>query len=383
MDHAYFKDRLSALFDNELPPQEKQIVEEHVRDCAECQSALAKLRQLEDAVKRHSELADTDYWEKSAQKIERQLGFDQQTIITPIRHKWYEQGLAWKALAAAASLAVLAYIGLNSDKILRQKELEPSQAPIERKSIQPPSVAPLDVPRADSAPRQKAEPTDRSVESTKDVVAGKGIDTAVSQGKTKEPSLGAKKISLPMVDRQNVLRLDQKVRDTVEAYLPPPETKIMTNGLPERRIAVAPSTLSAESIRTVPDEAVGRLEEESKEAAVAQIDSAVVDSMLVWWRKKRDALETVRSALPGDDAIGGLNKMAAPTTLKPAERQSPQQTRDEVEKQLLEAWYNIARLTEDADERGEAVAEIRKVADQRRSHNHTVAVDYLRQLGEE
>ena len=74
MEHSFFKDRLSAYFDNELPPQEKQVVEQHLRDCVECRAELTKLRQLEDAVNRHAGLADTDYWEKSAQKIESRLG---------------------------------------------------------------------------------------------------------------------------------------------------------------------------------------------------------------------------------------------------------------------------------------------------------------------
>lgn len=381
MDHAYFKDRLSALFDNELPPQEKQIVEEHVRDCAECQAALAKLQQLEDAVKRHSELADTDYWEESAQKIERQLGFDQQTVITLVRHKWYERGLAWKALAAAASLAVLAYIGLNSDKILRQQDLEPSPTPAEEKRTETPQVSPLGIPHADSAAAQKAEPTKKPLATVRDEAARKGAGAVESQVKVEAPKAEADELA-PLPAPKDVNVSVQMVRESTELGKQI-VSDYATNAVPQKSRAAAPAALSAESIRTVPDEAVGRLEEESKEAAVAQIDSAVVDSMLVWWRKKRDALETVRSALPGDNAIGGLNKMAAPTNLKPAERLSPQQTRDEIERQLLEAWYNIARLTEDAEERGEAVTEIRKVADQRRSHNHAVAVDYLRQLGEE
>jgi len=383
MDHAYFIDRLSALFDNELPPQEKQVVEEHLRGCAECQAALAKLQQLEDAVKRHSQLADTDYWEESAQKIERQLGFDQQTVITPIRHRWYERGLGWKALAAVASIAVLAYIGINSDKILKQRDLAPSPTPAEEKRIETPQVSPVDVPHADTVAPQKAEPTKKPLEVIRDAAVEKRADTAVGQVRVKDQLADVKKMAPPAPASQDI-NLSQRMAPVTAKQ---PEQQILnkfeTASMPERRAVAAPTALSAESNRVVPipDTAARIVEEEADNVSIAQVDTAAVDSTLTWWRKKRDALETVRKTLPGVDAFSGLSKMAAPTKLRSDDKKQPQMTPTEVEKQLLEAWYNVARLTRDAGERDDAVAEIRKVAEGGKSANHAAAVDYLRELG--
>src|SRR5512138_2136801 len=118
MDHSYFRDRVSAFHDRELPPQELAVVEDHVRGCAECQELLAKLERLDALVAQHAELSGGDYWEKSARKIEERLGFAEQTEITPVKRAGWDKGLVWKVTAIAATLAVLAFIGINRDKIM-------------------------------------------------------------------------------------------------------------------------------------------------------------------------------------------------------------------------------------------------------------------------
>ena len=51
MDHSYFKDRVSAYYDRDLPPYELQALEEHLKECAECrnlsQAAAAGLDEAE------------------------------------------------------------------------------------------------------------------------------------------------------------------------------------------------------------------------------------------------------------------------------------------------------------------------------------------------
>ena len=375
MDHAYFKDRLSALFDNELPPQEKQVVEEHVHGCAECQTELAKLQHLEEAVTRHSQLADTEYWEKSARKIEQRLGFEQQTVITPIRRKWYEKGTGWKMVAAAASIAVIAYIGINSDKILKREDLEP------KPTMQSPNVTPPE-------PQREATTDSLTVQLRKDIELSPKVEEPKqvldqqteldSKSKTAAPIL--KKTPPAPVEQKDVSLADQPVRKDEEVNLPPPDLKVQSNQYATGRSAAAPAVLSAETSKAVPDTEVGKVEEESAETVIAQLDTAVTDTMLTFWRKKRDALESVQTTLPGIATFDALKKMA-PSSLKATEKAEPKLTRQEVEKQLLEAWFNLAKLTDDPDERSNSIAQIKLVAENPKSPNHDLAARYLRQLG--
>lgn len=386
MDHAYFKDRLSALFDNELPPQEKQIVEEHLHGCVECQELMTRLRQLDEAVTRHSQLADTDYWEKSAQKIEQRLGFPEQTVVTPIGRRWYEKGMGWKMVAAAASIAVLAYIGINSDKILKREDLQP------RPTMQAPSVTPLE-------PKRKAvADTETNIEGEKDsavaskLVEPKGVidkqDYLDLQKLKKQPATVLKTPPGP----QDASTADKEVIRDQTVDLPLSNESVQTNQYSAGRTAPAPGSLSERATKAAPvpvtDSAGADIRDEVREDALAQIDSVASDSTLTFWRKKRDALVTVQKTIP--EVFGMLErKAAAPTSLKATEKtetkadtSEPKLSQQETEKQLLEAWYNIARLTKDKSERDDAVAGIRKVAENRRSANRTLAVRYLQELEE-
>ncbi len=124
MDHGYFHDRISAWLDGELPPYEAQVVGEHLETCEECQALLARLKQVDDLVDKHSQLdGDDDYWETMAQKIEAKIGLEEEEVVTDIRPK-QRSGLFWKIAAAAASIAVLAFVGLHQDDIFKQKDHE-------------------------------------------------------------------------------------------------------------------------------------------------------------------------------------------------------------------------------------------------------------------
>lgn len=49
-DHAWYRDSLSAWLDGELSAEEHRWVEEHLRDCSECQSELTQIRRVVDLV---------------------------------------------------------------------------------------------------------------------------------------------------------------------------------------------------------------------------------------------------------------------------------------------------------------------------------------------
>ena len=64
MEHSYFKDRISAFIDGELPPYEEQVVREHLSDCEECQKLKADLERLDTLIEEKSGLNDDAYWEE-------------------------------------------------------------------------------------------------------------------------------------------------------------------------------------------------------------------------------------------------------------------------------------------------------------------------------
>ena len=130
MEHSYFKDRISAFIDGELPPYEEKVVEEHLAECEECRQIRAELEKIDFLVEKHSGLNGDEYWEKSAQKIESRLNLLDATVedIKPKESKY--KGLGWKLVTVAASVAVLTFIGLHEKDIFEDIDTSPKmQAP--------------------------------------------------------------------------------------------------------------------------------------------------------------------------------------------------------------------------------------------------------------
>ena len=121
MDHGYFIDRISGYLDGELPDYEQEAVREHLAQCSECRTIYERLRQVDGLVEQHAELSDGDYWEQQAQEIEARLGFagEPDVVDVPVK-RW--SGLGWKLTAAAASIAILVFIGINQTDIFNQAE---------------------------------------------------------------------------------------------------------------------------------------------------------------------------------------------------------------------------------------------------------------------
>jgi len=145
MNHEFYTDRLSSYFDQELKNEEFVIVDEHVKQCVECQQLLAQYAKLDDTINRHAELDDTAYWEKSAQKIEAAIGGDQKTEVIAIPKSTYK-GLWWKISGLAASIAILAFISLYEKDITNDLDQQISPAPVLKKAQPADSVVIVESP---------------------------------------------------------------------------------------------------------------------------------------------------------------------------------------------------------------------------------------------
>ena len=117
------------------------MMEEHIGKCPECQALLAEYKRLDEFVAAKSELGGDDYWEAAAQKIETRLGFPEDTPTKVTDIKKPRNGLGWKIVGIAASVALLTFIGIHQSDIMQSVPGEygaPSLAPVpDMKKIDP------------------------------------------------------------------------------------------------------------------------------------------------------------------------------------------------------------------------------------------------------
>lgn len=184
MNHSYFIDRLSAFHDRDLPAQELQIVEEHVRTCPDCQEQLVRFNRLETFVKVHMPLKDDAYWEQLAHRTEQRLGFTAGTA-TPVSAKPSRITPLWRYAALAASVVLVGFIGLHYSDIMTgvEKKSSTPAAPVVADSTRSdtPPVAPLirePLPTGSTVPppvksETQEKPSDKQVVSSKEDLARK------------------------------------------------------------------------------------------------------------------------------------------------------------------------------------------------------------------
>jgi len=80
MTHEEIKILLSALIDNELSPDEKQIASKHLEECADCRKEYSKLLRLKEVTSdmQYFDLPDrlrAGYWKEIYNRLERGAGW--------------------------------------------------------------------------------------------------------------------------------------------------------------------------------------------------------------------------------------------------------------------------------------------------------------------
>jgi hypothetical protein len=410
MDHSYYRDKISAYVDNELPPQEREIVKQHLKECEECRNLLAELEKLDRFVQQRSQLAGEDYWEQSAQKIEQRLGFIGEAKVTDITpSKW--KGLVPKLAAVAASIAVLGFIALYERDILREasppgmKTMESPRIELDKKS--PPSVE-KDFPKASAPGETEAD------------VAPENVDEpAKKRGKAKfdidKRGVSIKPDAITQTDERK-----EEVRETVADKVEIPPVQETVNEMP-RKVEGAVAGQSAQVIGTL---GTGKLDyyskgtetvsvvredelmisedefspqtkpEVSKESrdsfrlqapvavsmakTVSAVDSDLVlprewlqDNSLEQWRLRRDSLQTLYAELTSPHRILSEAK---------SRQKEGQPSIEEVEGQVLYSYYQIALLTQDESERVMAIDFLKEYAQKSESRYQDLVLSYLREL---
>jgi hypothetical protein len=396
MDHSYFKDRISAYYDRDLPPYELQAVEEHLKDCAECQALLAEFEKLDRMVAEKSELAEGDYWEQSAQKIERALGFEEKTEVIDVRPKSW-RGLGWKIATVAASVAVITFIGLHEGDILQDKtQTAPSlQSDSPASKIQymttPPKLKTEAV--SDSAPTpvhideeevgEKAgvpvSPTDADI--AREIGEGaspKGLGDA----RTLEIQSQLPKAEVVEKSRTSIQSAETDVLEEAGKKSPRGKSpdlsqtksvaiKDMISSEPTADFEVKKPTVNMRETPAVfaPGEGGVALSKEKVDRGLAEAEEVYVGSAgtasLPALRQQRDSLMALYLATYGADTAGQVEQMAvmADKQVRAAKATAPDSTVNVFERQLIDVHYRIAQFTEDKNEREASVRFLKAYAD--------------------
>ncbi len=371
MDHSYFRDKISAYFDNELSPQEREVIEQHLAQCQECRNLLAELKRLDRTVEKHSQLGGEEYWEQSAQRIEQRLGFTEGTKVTDITpSRW--KGLVPKLAAVAASIAVLGFIVLYEGDI--SKEVSP---PIP-KTVEPPQV-----------------------------VSKKGAPTLSKEGTYEKMATEDKETNAvtPVDEREAKVAVAQKEEVITPQELPkiqaakPTPARTVIESVPEKVEVLSPSVDLAVAERgeggIIAEETISvakpKIAQEFSEFKTAHADTAsttqktvsmvVSDTVLPddWlqpvsldkWRHRRDSLQTLYAEVTSPHKVLSAAKSRQKESLPPAQQ---------VEKLLLYAYFQIASLTQDDNERSAAIDFLSKY-DEPESSCKDLAEKLLKELG--
>jgi hypothetical protein len=411
MDHAYYKDRISAYFDGALPPYEQKAVEDHLAQCAECREILEKFRALDSLVAEKSGLGESDYWEQQAQATEQRLGIGQ-TEVTHVRPTRAWQGLTWKLTAAAASIAVVGVIGFYSWESIREKTERP---PVEMApSIPPASVAtPRQVrPEPEKAP-DKGTPGEATEAEKESVVSMRRIADTQNY---RTPAVMGKPAAGEVQETANRAEIEKTGTVTQETLKPVQRVDELLKSAAAEKIrtdsgvfirggragevsylvdsgAAAQSAVAASkpALNVVaPASAAGETRPESivitRDEALSDMaprapvaDSAMIADSLAYWLAQEKALAGGRIAkgksAPLSQNFGAREKATLQSAL--ADRRDS----TDIQLRLLVVYYQIARLSRDSSEVSLARTSLLRLAEDTKSPYQKTAKAYLDSLG--
>jgi hypothetical protein len=341
------------------------------------------LRQLEEVVEKKSQLAGEDYWQQAAHRIEQRLGFTEKakvTVITPSRWK----SLVPKLAAVAASVAVLGFIALYQRELSKNVGGQAPQTPPPAEAVYPHDTAYLL-----NKPLQALSEETLSQKYDAKIISKQ---TAQKLQKPEQPSEMA--VSGQPVEKSNVIQqgAKQPIKKTAEPTAsgvaqeeetkvepsPLPGTIVLAKREPLQRVTCSNDSLhvAAKPVTTIQDllerpETVAQAAEaqpaaefaekpkiQAENAASGEVTPVVVQAPVLpddWlepaslerWRQRRDSLQTLYAELISPHRLMSQAKARGDTTL-PAF--------DQVEQLLLHSQYQVARLTQDENERAIALS---------------------------
>ena len=345
MDHSYYRDRLSAYFDGELPAGEQQEIKLHLGECRECRELLDRMARLDRLVSEHGDLPEDGYWEQSARRIEAQLDRDQDESVTDVREQTTWKSLRWKLAAAAASIAVLTFIAVHRGDILWNESQETPSITVHSPGI--PALKP-EIP-ADVSPREMKKREGVGVSSS-EIRADDQHDDKLS------PQLRAPTVSEPA----DLVAQPETVAITPAEWVP--DLKLTA----KPKAAAAPDIPVKENKLLIDHDYIAGVDLPEKAATAHDRDTVE----LARWRQIRDSLVALTEPRQ-------LPKAAR--TVAAESREDVDSTEVNISMHLMEAYCHIALLTDDENEYDQATDFLRETATGRTSLSEQAKV-CLKQL---
>jgi len=337
MKHEYFKDRISAYHDGDLPPQELELIARHLEECPECRKLLKEFEKFDEMVEKHGGLEEDRYWEESAQKIERAISPPVETKEIDIKQNYWK-GLGWKLAAVAASVAVIGFIALHKSDIMREveKDVAPSV-----KAIQPDT---------DSLLSETIVADNVIVERIPD----KGETEKIEKDKTDIDNLKKSSPEIGRIKEEDITEKDspgiRKGRSVTDAKADEEET-VETK---EQYVKEVPALTSLKKATGGVKQLSLTVKSDESEGEIAEFETLSIEGMdytpprndLQKWRDIRDSTRIMYDryfALKGKSMASFKAEKSEIDSIAMSEAKS-------VEKNLIEAYYNIGLLTDDPDE---------------------------------
>ena len=408
MDHSYYSDRISAYADGELSPMEKEAVRRHLDECEQCRQLLAEIERLDRLVADKASLPDGDYWEQSAQAIERRLDAVAETKITDIS-RFRRTAMTSKIVAVAASVAVLAFIGLYQTDILKDVQqtpriLETPTTKVDKQSRLHPDDEAVERQVLESKMSRRGDVKSETDEETTviEIPPAPEIETDLNEAELIEAAEVAPQANLmdgdtqPTPDAKTVTELLENVSGVakgrsgqvyskatstkIDSVSPEPgyvqSKKAMPHAVEE--VSVTAST-RAQMVATVPSSETLMHDADkivetnaAAETVVSWVVSPPTDTSLDGWRQRRDSLQTLHAEL-----ISPHRELADAK----ARRTRPAVSIEDVERQLLRSYYEIAHLTPDVQERRDAIDYLTRHTENPNACCKGEAEGYLQELG--
>lgn len=402
-DHDFYRERISAFHDRELSEADHQALRDHLRQCSDCRQMLANLRRLDEIVDERGNLDGDEYFEESARKIERKLGFATAPEVVDIRPARFT-GHRWKIAAVAASVAVLTFIGLQHDEIMEgifsdgalseqswetPRGSERTQAGRYQPNVVPPEqdYSPIDLEMDVPVSSEPVEPLEASDE---------------SRDQSAPLKIMSQDIEVDKREKKTTSRAEDEVGSLAEAV---PSTPSFGSGAPQRlddggtkgsgapnrveKSGVARHVMSKEQIETKPVSTVDELLSDVsgvvtssqgdvfiRDGRAGEVNFIQATDSLEFWRVRRDSLSGVFKRV-SEPQSGVANKTSQLVQSEDVEEQS---ANHETERNLVESYYRIAILTTDDTERMACLDSLREHRNSGSATNRELAKKYLEEL---
>ncbi len=359
MNDAYFRDKLSAYLDNQLPPDERLIVEQYLAAHPEAQKELEELRQFTAMVDQQAELRDDLYWEKSAQKIEEKLGFGKAKAPKEKESGWQWTPFRVSAMiATAASLVLVAYIGFKDREHIEQRVEEKTTKVLYKGRND--SISKY----VDSAELFDSISKGVDLEGNPIPIPPPVAPPEKSQTTDKRPQLATDKDVKEIKDSAVSLKAQESVADETAgasqqfaAPAPSASPKMAEQEASKKETAESPMALSAESPVRAAEEDLARTTTDEIGQLLHQRDS-----LYALLKKEKSKIGKVNS----------LTQESKPSLFKsstPAEQMS-----------LLTVWYQLARQSSDSSLKQQSIDSLTKYSTGTDQQLRKQAQEYLDSL---